>query len=111
MSGMTSERLEELRRIAEAATPGPWEWNKYLHLFSATGKPVITKPFSPDNPDVVEAMPEDLDYIERFNPETVLALLDEIERLQREREVMAEVEELLGLAFEGEEDGNEWGDE
>lgn len=25
MSGMTSERLEELRRIAEAATPGPRE--------------------------------------------------------------------------------------
>src|SRR5690606_9216081 len=91
MSWVTSERLEELRRIAEAATPGPWAWDKYLHLFSATGKPVLTKPFSPDNPDVVEAMPEDLDYIERFNPETALALLDEIERLRREREAALDI--------------------
>jgi len=83
MADLTPERLQELRRIASAATPGPWEWDKYLHLFSATGTPVLTKPFSPDNPDVVEARPEDLDYIERFNPETALALLDEIKRLQQ----------------------------
>src|SRR5690606_13114157 len=86
MADLTPERLQELRRIAEVATPGPWEWDKYLHLFSATGKPVLTKPFSPDNPDVVEAMPEDLDYIERFNPETALALLDRIEALEQERD-------------------------
>ena len=83
MTDMTPERLQELRRIAEAATPGPWEWDKYLNLFSATGKVVLTEPFSPDNPDVVEARTEDLDYIETFNPETALALLDEIKRLQQ----------------------------
>ena len=83
MTELTRERLQELRRIAEAATPGPWEWDKYLNLFSATGKVVLTEPFSPDNPDVVEARPEDLDYIETFNPETALALLDEIKRLQQ----------------------------
>ena len=26
VSEMTAERLAELRRIAEAATPGPWAW-------------------------------------------------------------------------------------
>src|SRR5690606_40603079 len=92
MADLTPDRLQELRRIAEAATRGPWAWDKYLHLFSATGKPVLTKPFSPDNPDVVEAMPEDLDYIERFNPETALALLDEIERLRRKREEIVDSE-------------------
>src|SRR5690606_21255828 len=83
MAELTRERLQELRRIAEAATPGPWERDEYLNLFSATGKVVLTEPFSPDNPDVVEARPEDLDYIETFNPETALALLDEIKRLQQ----------------------------
>src|SRR5690606_3901268 len=82
MADLTPDRLQELRRIAEAATPGPWEWDKSLHLFSATGKPVLTKPFSPDNPDVVEARPEDLDYIERFDPETALALLNRVEQLE-----------------------------
>ena len=59
MSGMTSDRLEELRRIAEAATPGPEE--------------IIT----PSHPV--------------FDSTTVLVLLDEIERLRREREVLAEL--------------------
>ena len=43
MSGMTSERLEELRRIAEAATPGPWEdaiirWNRDCYPTQASLK-------------------------------------------------------------------------
>jgi len=91
VADLTPERLQELRRIASAATPGPWEWDKYLHLFSATGTPVLTKPFSPDNPDVVEARPEDLDYIERFNPETALALLDLIEALERRNSEIAQL--------------------
>jgi len=99
MADLTPDRLQELRRIAEAATPGPWEWDKYLHLFSAAGKPVLTKPFSPDNPDVVEARPEDLDYIERFNPETALALLDEIkwlqQKVQRANALAVAVEQVL----------------
>src|SRR5690606_37150251 len=59
MADLTPERLKELRRIAEAATPGPEE--------------IIT----PSHPV--------------FDSTTVLVLLDEIERLRREREVMAEV--------------------
>src|SRR5690606_3652657 len=59
MSGMTSDRLEELRRIAEAATPGPEE--------------IIT----PSHPV--------------FDSTTVLVLLDEIERLRREREAALDI--------------------
>lgn len=59
MAGLTLERLQELRRIAEAATPGPEE--------------IIT----PSHPV--------------FDSTTVLVLLDEIERLRRERKVLAEV--------------------
>ena|SRR5690606_2024764 len=54
MTDLTPERLQELRRIAEAATPGPEE--------------IIT----PSHPV--------------FDSTTVLALLDEIERLRREQE-------------------------
>lgn len=52
MADLTPGRLQELRRIAESATPGPWA--------------------------------SSMQYISAFDPTTVLALLDEIERLRRE---------------------------
>ena len=53
---LTTERLAELRRIAEAAVPGKWSGQ---------------------------------DFQLAMTPRTALALLDEIERLRREREVLA----------------------
>ena len=105
MSGMTSERLEELRRIAEAATPGPWEIPvanvfrvvapKARHHNPPSGK-------APPYPWAIiadadtegtsgEQAASNMQYISAFDPPTVLALLDEIERLRRGREVLAEV--------------------
>ena len=63
MADLTPDRLQELRRIAEAATPGRWEI------------PVA---------NVVQ-------YVATFDPPTVLALLNEIERLRRGREALADV--------------------
>src|SRR5690606_12036970 len=57
MADLTPERLQELRRIAEAAVPGKWSGQ---------------------------------DFQLAMTPRTALALLDEIERLRRERDVLAE---------------------
>jgi len=92
MSGMTSDRLEELRRIAEAATPGPW-WVDGWEARTKDGDRFIANiapAFQGASPDAscweVDA---NIQHIAAFDPPTVLALLDEIERLQREREVLA----------------------
>ena len=61
MTDLTPDHLAKLRRIAEAATPGLWEI------------PVA---------NVVQ-------YFATFDPPMVLAMLDEIERLRRERETLA----------------------
>lgn len=89
---LAPERLAELRRIAEAATPGPW-------TLDALGMGVVGSVETPDGIVVaqVQRMSGDTDgtqregnarYIATFDPQTVLSLLDEIERLmERQRRV------------------------
>src|SRR5690606_9694420 len=89
MSGMTSERLEELRRIAEAATPGPWGMNPENGLVdeAATLTPVCGMVWvRTEEQTLANAM-----HIASFDPSTVLVLLDEIERLRREREAALDI--------------------
>ena len=95
MSGLTVERLAELRRIAEAATPGPWAWrmNKdgrildLITLETGYNEEIITPSHISAWLQVKSGLK---DFIPAFAPATALALLDEIERLRREREVLAE---------------------
>src|SRR5690606_9330036 len=90
MSGMTSERLEELRRIAEAATPGPLTMHpcddaRYAAFVDAPH-------LGPDAPELAVFLTErDARFFAEFDRDTVLALLDEIERMRRERKVLTEV--------------------
>src|SRR5690606_34815007 len=94
MTDLTHKRLQELRRIAEAATPGPWwadGWEartKDGDLFIASIAPAF-KGARPDASSCWE-LDANIRHIAAFNPTTTLALLDEIERLRREREVLAE---------------------
>ena len=67
MADLTPERLQELRRIAEAATPGPWA---FPHQKDPYGCYLL--PLSENNAS----------YIATFDPTTVLALLDRIEELE-----------------------------
>jgi len=90
---MTPERLAELRRIAEAATPGPW-WVDGWEVRTKDGDRFIASiapAFQGASPDAscweVDA---NIQYIAAFASTTALALLDEIERLRKEREVLAE---------------------
>lgn len=87
MSDVTPERLAELRALAEAATPGPWEIDSHTHYDVA--------------PPAVDWQIVDLErwrgytnnvgfgedeatarYVAGVSPDVVTALLDEIERLR-----------------------------
>src|SRR5690606_17625289 len=105
VSEMTPDRLRELRRIAEAATPGPWEIpaaNVFRVVAPKAGHHNPPSGKAPPYPWAIiadadtegtsgEQAASNMQYISTFDPPTVLALLDEIERLRREREVLAEV--------------------
>lgn len=99
MSALTPERLSELRRIAEAATPGPWEVALGSGIAVCTqvvgwrdGKVVFVADCLPDDAlDVAEPDHRpNLDYIATFDPPTVLALLDEVEQLITKCEELTE---------------------
>ena len=90
MTDLTPERLHELRRIAEAATPGPWE---VVGLDGYGGPYALRMPHRSGRTWYgVEGIKrrEDAEYFVAMNRNTVLALLDEIERLRREQEEIAD---------------------
>lgn len=82
MSELTAERLSELRRIAQAATPGTW------YAAPCPDNPrwwtvAIPRPKkrTPNSKLYVYFDREaDARHVSTFDPRTVLALLDEIER-------------------------------
>ena len=92
MTDLTPKRLQELRRIAEAATPGPW-WVDGWEVRTKDGDRFIASiapAFRGDHPDAsCWELDANIRHIATFNPPTVLAMLDEIERLRRERETLA----------------------
>lgn len=69
----------ELRRLAQAATPGPWKVVKDHELPGVHGGDVILGGSFYDY-----SVPDDEDeaFIAAANPATVIELLDEIERLR-----------------------------
>lgn len=80
--------LEELRRLAEQATPGPWAWsgrgNGYIRADKQTVADMRYRNGAKDAP-----------YIAAANPATILSLLDQIEEL---RELLARSRNLGGEA-------------
>src|SRR5690606_41471240 len=94
MAELTPDRLAELRRIAEAATPGPWAWRMskdgrildLITLETGYNEEIIT----PSHINAWLQVKGVKDFIPTFDPPTVLALLDEIERLRRERTEIAD---------------------
>lgn len=66
--------LAEMRRVAEAATPGPWR--------KGDGSPatsIVVYPAAPSNLDIFTGSDQDAAHIATFDPPTVLALLDVVE--------------------------------
>ncbi|HHK4000367.1 TPA: ead/Ea22-like family protein [Pseudomonas aeruginosa] len=79
----------ELRRLAKAATPGPWRVQtgcSWRRIGTDSGDGDVLRPCTHPHdgwPDIV-APAENLKYIASANPKTILALLDEIDRLSDE---------------------------
>jgi len=99
---MTPDRLRELRRIAEAATPGKrvvvipesrrgHEW-LILQVDGSVSSVIAAINKSARNMRTVDYCAADAEFFAAFDPPTVLAMLDEIERLRREREKIVDSE-------------------
>lgn len=78
-------KIEELRRLAEAATPGPWSRGgvtiEALHIV-AYGAPIGERCIA-DITDYRAKRLEDATFIAAANPAAILALLDRLEKLER----------------------------
>ena len=103
MTDLTPERLAELRRIAEAATPGPLT----VHLCDdARYAAFVDAPhLGPDAPELAVFLIErDARFFAEFDRDTALALLDRIEALEAENERLRQIEAaartLVDTAFE-----------
>jgi len=68
-------KLDELEKIALAATPGPWEED-----FMLVRKRMETYSMRIASVGQIE---EDTRYIATFNPETVLKMIDKLKRYER----------------------------
>jgi hypothetical protein len=96
----------KLREIAERATPGPWAWwTSYCVKRLTTGG-------GPDGGGLHATMvrqvhvdtacsPADMDHLAPFDPTTVLALLDQVEQLQRDAARLADAQKVAGMVPKG----------
>jgi len=85
--------IEELKRLAEAATPGPWEYDH--GCIADNGKAIISEYFVRLDGDDVSIAADIIDpescrpsksnaaYIAAANPAAVLELIAEIDRLRK----------------------------
>ncbi|WP_377647326.1 ead/Ea22-like family protein [Pseudomonas aeruginosa] len=85
----------ELRRVAEAATPGPWSCNRHRAI---VGGPTFEFTNGAAQQQIAmacwqswmheEELRNNAEFIAAANPKTILALLDEIDRLKAENEAL-----------------------
>ncbi|HEJ5107306.1 TPA: ead/Ea22-like family protein [Pseudomonas aeruginosa] len=85
----------ELRRVAKAATPGPWSCNRH---WAIVGGPTLEFTNGAAQQQIAmacgqswmheEELRNNAEFIATANPKTVLALLDEIDRLKAENEAL-----------------------
>ncbi len=94
---MTDDERKKLRELAEAATPGPWRWGHHKNMRGSVQESMF-KLYSdvPNSHGEQRTMPvlwmdpqtaavtlnDNTEYIAAANPQAVVALLDEVERLQ-----------------------------
>lgn len=86
----------ELRRLAKAATPGEWRVQtgcSWRRIGTDNGDGDVLRPCTHPHdgwPDIAAPV-ENLEYIAAANPKTILALLDEIDRLKAENEALRKI--------------------
>lgn len=95
-----TDRLQELRRIAEAATPGPWE---VVGLDGYGGPYALRMPHRSGRTWYgVEGIKrrEDAEYFVACDPDTIRALLDERDALREALEMIVKMVETDGFAWD-----------
>lgn len=80
--------LDELERMAKAATPGPWEQvelegNYFPYVFRQKESPDDTPPLVAETREAKGYENETAAYIAAMHPATTLALIERIRELQR----------------------------
>jgi hypothetical protein len=109
----------KLREIAERETPGPWErWtSKSVKRLTANRGPdggVLHATMVRQDYADVACSPADMDHLEAVDTTTVLALLDQVEQLQRDAARLADAQKFAGMVlkahrndgYPGNEDGH-----
>lgn len=96
---MTSEERENLRRLAQAATPGPWNTNGRNEVGANDGR-LIAICFGRDSHTEPAAF-LNADYIAAAHPGAVLALLDALDAA----EVLAATADVTRAAQPAREEG------
>lgn len=90
MTDLSPEELRRKRKIAEAATPGPWEFESYDDNACARVYGIVGRDFQEvarldcNGLEPHSTRDEDAAHIATFDPPTVRALLEEIVRLREE---------------------------
>lgn len=100
-----SDNLDNLRKIAEAATPGPWtvmdvndpgEGVNFIDVHQDGKSWEVVSRRLPDRHDDRDQMSADATHIATFDPPAVLALLS---RLEQAEQAAARVRELHPITF------------
>lgn len=78
---MTPERRAEYRRLADAATPGPWEWSHLLNPNGLLSGDCEVIAILPEHTCSLEMLEADAAFIAASRT-AVPELLDEVERLE-----------------------------
>lgn len=80
--------IENLMKIAKAASPGPWRWErpyddaKYFHLKSPHGRVLDDGSAAGEYGVEIEPKSGDGIYLETFNPQKVCELLEVVNALE-----------------------------
>ncbi len=78
---MTDAEINQLRDLAQAATPGPWRVEARGHAPQQVARVNNLEVAPPDHVELSH-WTIDADYISAMSPDVVIALLDEINRLR-----------------------------
>ena len=110
VTSITDELLAELEQLAGKATPGPWQWDGreveddgYVHIPECSY--LVGAICLADN---YEGYQDDCDFMAKANPTTILALLQHVRELTKDRERLDSLDKLCeAYGFEIHE-GNRW---
>jgi hypothetical protein len=91
---MTPEQLAAWKRLAEAATPGPWQWrdSQSMHVrapeATVYGPAVLCASWEYDSGSSIDAADANRAYIAHSSPDRVLALIAQVEAAERSLDEM-----------------------